>query len=188
LTSSIREPSPEAIATTTRAKSGNVALTGRPPTPVCRYDALADKAIRDWTSQMGAWGTGVFDNDGAGDFLTLLEDAEPSEREAVIREAFEAITDPDADDYLEVDAGQEAIAAAAVIAAAHNNRPVTDQDSVVTFAAADLPPATPELRTLAVEALNRVTGPESEWRELWEETDDFDTALAAVNEVRSALA
>ena len=117
----------------------------------------------------------------------LLEDAEPSEREAVIREAFEAVTDPDAD-YLEVDAGQEAIAAAAAIAAVHNDRPVTDQDSVVQFAATDLPPATPELRTLAVQVLNRVTGPDSEWRELWEETDDFDTALAAVNEVRSALA
>ncbi|HXS62529.1 MAG TPA: DUF4259 domain-containing protein [Streptosporangiaceae bacterium] len=135
---------------------------------------------------MGAWGTGVFDNDGAGDFLALLQGAEPGQREVVIREAFEAVTDPD--DYLEVDAGQEAIAAAAVIAAVHNNRPVTDQDSVFTFAAADLPPATPELRTLAVDALNRVTGPESEWRELWEETDDFDTALAAVNAVRSALA
>lgn len=136
---------------------------------------------------MGAWGTGVFDNDGAGDFLALLEDAEPSEREAVIREAFEAVTDPDADDYLEVDAGQEAIAAAAVIAAVHNNRPVTDEDSVVQFAATDLPPATPELRTLAVKVLNRVTGPDSEWRELWEETDDSAAALATVNELRSSL-
>jgi len=66
---------------------------------------------------MGAWGTGVFDNDGAGDFLALLQGAEPGQREVVIREAFEAVTDPD--DYLEVDAGQEAIAAAAVIAAVH---------------------------------------------------------------------
>lgn len=84
--------------------------------------------------------------------------------------------------------GQEAIAAAALIAAAHNGRPITDQESLQAFAVADLPPATPELRTLAVKVLNRVTGPDSEWRELWEETDDLGAALAAVDEVRSALA
>jgi hypothetical protein len=134
---------------------------------------------------MGAWGTGVFDNDGAGDFLSALADTEPDEREFIIREALEAATD--ADDYVEVDAAQEAIAAAAVIAAIHHNRPIADQDSGRSFATADLPPSTAELRTLAVTALTRVTGTDSEWRELWEETDDFDTALATVNELRTAL-
>ena len=134
---------------------------------------------------MGAWGTGVFDNDGAGDFLSALADTEPDEREFVIRDALEAATD--SDDYLEVDAAQEAIAAAAVIAAIHHDRPVTDQDSGRTFAAADLPSSTAELRTLAVTALSRVIATDSEWRELWAETDDFDTAVAAVADVRAAL-
>jgi hypothetical protein len=63
---------------------------------------------------MGAWGTGVFDNDGAGDFLSALADTEPDEREFVIREALEAATDTD--DYLEVDAAQDDMAAPASIA------------------------------------------------------------------------
>jgi hypothetical protein len=121
----------------------------------------------------------------AGDFLSALADTEPGEREFTIREALKAATDTD--DYLEVDAAQEAVAAAAVVAAIHHGRPVTDQDSGRTFAAADLPPSTAEVRTLAVTALTRVTATDSEWRELWEETDDFDTALATVNEVRTAL-
>lgn len=128
----------------------------------------------------------MFDNDGAGDFLSALADTEPGEREFIIREALEAATNTD-EDYLEVDAAQEAVAAAAVIAAIHHGRPVTDQDSGHAFTAADLPASTADLRTLAVTALNRITGTDSEWRELWEETDDFDTALAAVSEIRAAL-
>jgi hypothetical protein len=134
---------------------------------------------------VGTWGTGVFDNDSAGDFMFAFVDAEPSDRESVIREAFEAVTE--AEDYVEVNASQDAIAAAAVVAAIQHNRPVIDDESDSAIPAADLPPATAELRAVAVTVLDRATGVGTEWRELWEETDDFDVALAAVNEVRSAL-
>lgn len=134
---------------------------------------------------MGSWVTGAFDNDGAADFLDGLDDAEPGEREDAIRAAFETATQ--ADEYLDVDEGQDAIAAAAVVAAIHQGRPVTAFGDDRTFAATEYPPATPELRALAVAALNRVTGDDSEWRELWEETDDYAAALATIDELRAAL-
>ncbi|MFE5855471.1 DUF4259 domain-containing protein [Streptomyces sp. NPDC056500] len=34
---------------------------------------------------MGTWGTGPFGNDTAADFANALDDAEPEEREALIR-------------------------------------------------------------------------------------------------------
>ena len=84
------------------------------------------------------------------------------------------------DDYLEVDYGQAAIAAAALLAAARRGESVLDGPD-------ELPAAQPELLALGVRALDRVIGEESEWCELWEETDDVQDALARVAEVRSAL-
>lgn len=135
---------------------------------------------------MGAWGTGVFDNDGAGDFLAELRHTDIDQRETVIVQALQ--TAAAAEDYLEVDDGQAAIAAAAVTAMARTGRPVTDTDSGTDLATTDLPHANPELVALAVRALDRVTGKDSEWRELWEESDALDEALNALADVRAALA
>ncbi len=135
---------------------------------------------------MGAWGTGAFDNDGAGDFLAELRHADVNQRETVIVQALQAATA--AEDYLEVDDGQAAIAAAAVTATARTGRHVTDTDSGTGLATTDLPHAHPELVALAVRALDRVTGENSEWRELWEESDALDEALHALADIRAALA
>jgi hypothetical protein len=70
-------------------------------------------------------------------------------------------------------------------AANYHNQPVTDHDSGRTFAAADLPPSTADLRTPAVTASDRINRNDSEWRELRAETDDFDTALEAAAEGRA---
>lgn len=135
---------------------------------------------------MGTWGTGAFENDGAGDFLAELSHAELGERAEVVRQAIEAAAETP--DYLEIDAGQAAVAAAAVVAAARNGRPVTNAGGVRTIEAADLPKPDPALVALAVRALDRLTGDDSEWRELWQETSDLGAALSAVAEIRAALA
>jgi len=132
---------------------------------------------------MGAWGTGVFDNDGAGDLMAELDHTEAPVREDLLRATLQAATD--CEDYLEVQEGQAAIAVAAVIAAARAGRPAAD--SVRTIAAADLPVPGPDLVELAVQALDRVIGADSEWRELWDEVDDGAEALAVVDQVRAQL-
>lgn len=135
---------------------------------------------------MGAWGTGVFENDGAGDLLAELRHAEPERRAAVVREALRFAVE--ATDYLEVIEGQAAVAAAAVVAAGRNGTEQASNGWAQPLAQADLPSSTPEDVDLARLALARVVGDHSEWRELWEETAELDAALAAVAEVRTALA
>lgn len=135
---------------------------------------------------MRAWGTGAFDNDAAGNFLAELRHSEPGERGRVVTEALQAAAD--AGDYLKVDEGQAAIAAAAVVAAARTRRPVMDDHSGTNLSAADLPPVTPDLVALAVRALDRVIGANSEWREVWERTEFLERALTAVAELATPLA
>lgn len=134
---------------------------------------------------MGTWGTGVFENDDAADFLAGLYDAGPAERAATVREALRAAAEADA--YLDVDEGQAAIAAAAVMAAARAGRPVTAFGSGGVIEAADLPRPDADLLALAVRALDRVIAGDSEWRELWQESPDQSAALGAVTDIRAAL-
>lgn len=130
---------------------------------------------------MGAWDTGVLDNDGAQDFFADLTQTDPDQRERFIRQALQ--TAAGGEGYLDVDEGQAAIAAAAAVAAARTGRPL-DNGGIDHIA---IDPATPELLAQAVRALDRVTGESSEWRELWGEGDMLDAALAAVAEVRANL-
>jgi hypothetical protein len=134
---------------------------------------------------MGAWGTGAFDNDGAGDLLADIRHVDPGRRADVIREALQFAVE--ATDYLEAIEGQAAIVAAAVLAAGRSGRDASSSDGTETLAAADIPPPTQANLDLARLALNRVIGEHSEWRELWDETPDLDQALVAVAEVRAAL-
>ena len=63
---------------------------------------------------MGTWGTGPFDNDTAADFAGDLDDAPPGERERLSGQVLLSCT-VSAAGYL--DEAQEAVAAAALIAA-----------------------------------------------------------------------
>ena len=62
---------------------------------------------------MGTWGIGPFDNDTAADFAGDLDNALPGEPEALVRGVLTRTVK--ATGYL--DEGQEAVAAAALIAA-----------------------------------------------------------------------
>ncbi|MGW5365726.1 DUF4259 domain-containing protein [Actinopolymorpha pittospori] len=128
---------------------------------------------------MGAWDTGVLDNDGAQDFLADLMQTDPDQRERFIRQALQ--TAAGGEGYLDVDEGQAAIAAAAAVAAARTGPPL-DNGGTDRIA---IDPRTPELLAQAVRAIDRVTGENSEWRELWGEGDMLDAARAAVAEVRA---
>jgi hypothetical protein len=136
--------------------------------------------------RMGAWGTGIFENDDAMDWACDFQRA-PSERS--LREAFDAVVG--VEDYLERDPGCYALAAAEVVAAARG-RPCRDVPQPLhDWAAANPGVVTPELIAQALAAMDRVTiVGSSEVAELWAETaKDADAAawLANIDDLRQRL-
>ncbi|MGC5412478.1 DUF4259 domain-containing protein, partial [Streptomyces sp. DT225] len=64
---------------------------------------------------MGTWDVGPFDNDTAADWCGGLDDAAPEAREGMVRAALAETAGTT--DYLDSDVANEAIAAAALVAA-----------------------------------------------------------------------
>ena len=92
------------------------------------------------------------------------------------------------DDYLDSDFAVEAIAAAAIIAAHLPGGAAITSSYAPNFlleggrihVSRDLPP-------LAVQALDRIVGEDSEWCALWEESGSYPAALAELQRVRTTL-
>jgi Domain of unknown function (DUF4259) len=135
---------------------------------------------------MGTWDKGAFDNDDAADFSGDLDDAKPADRPRLIREALVAAADNS--DYLENSVACQAIAAAAIVAAQQPDGPEVDSvygpDFLTEGESMDLPD---DLVELSLRAIARVLDAESEWRELWEEAEELDEAIIALEPIRAAL-
>lgn len=127
---------------------------------------------------MGAWSTGAFDNDDAGDFV---EDVAGGGY-AALSAAFEIAI---AADYLEVAEASMAVAAAAFVAASRNR----DLDMVpepVRPVVLGLGPCPPHLVEQARKALARVVDG-SELDAVWADGDDYDNWLFSIDRLRGAL-
>lgn len=115
---------------------------------------------------MGAWGSGPFENDGAGDLLGSIRDGDFSFDE--LGWAFE-------DGYLEVDGGQIALALVDLALVGLGVRPATaelvDVD-LATFAASLSHERLDWILDVADRALSGSEA--SELYELWEETESLD--------------
>jgi hypothetical protein len=135
---------------------------------------------------MGAWDVGPFDNDAAADFAGDLTDAAPADRPQLIREAL--TTAADNTEYLDNPDACAAIAAAAIVASQQPDGPEVDSvygpDFLTDGGSIELPE---DYVDLAVRAITRVLDEESEWRDLWEEADSLDEAIAALEPIRAAL-
>jgi hypothetical protein len=135
---------------------------------------------------MGFWGAGAFENDSATDWSGELAEAEPAARLTMIRQALAGAADEG--DYLQVDSGAEAVAAAAIVAA---QLPDADSMTLVDlpdFVTRDFVPVDAELRRLAVRALDRAAGQGSELMELLREDRAFADGFAAMRaQMRSVL-
>jgi Domain of unknown function (DUF4259) len=113
---------------------------------------------------MGTWDIGPFDNDTAADFAGNLDDLPEEERPAAIRAVLTAVLAEQ--DYLDSDYAVEAVAAAALIAAqCPDGRPVNPHYGPKK----PIPELPEDLRPLAVQALDRVLGENSELQQLWDE-------------------
>lgn len=135
---------------------------------------------------MGTWDSGPFDNDSAADWCGALDDADPADRLGMIRQTLAAVADHTG--YLDDRMGVRAVAAAAVIVSQRPGaEPLTSPyapDFLLEGGALVVPE---DVAALAVRALDRVVGEDSEWRELWEDTGDVGDALAVVGDLRTAL-
>ncbi|MER7283767.1 DUF4259 domain-containing protein [Dactylosporangium sp. NPDC000244] len=136
---------------------------------------------------MGTWDVGPFDNDTAADWCGDLHDAAPAQRPAMVRSAFTAVLD-NGDDYLDSDLAVEAIAASAIVASQlPGGAAITSSyapDFLLEGGRIEVPDDVP---ALAVRALNRIVGDDSEWRELWDESGEGAPALAALQQIRTTI-
>ncbi|MEU6847742.1 DUF4259 domain-containing protein [Streptomyces sp. NPDC046716] len=131
---------------------------------------------------MGTWDVHPFDNDTAADFADDLDDAAMAEREALIRRALFRAADNQ--DYLEAPEAEEAVAAAALVAAqCSEGEPV----SIPYGPDEPVPTLSVELKPLAVEALDRVLADESELAELWEESESGAAWRGSIGRLRQTL-
>ncbi|MDX2090710.1 MAG: DUF4259 domain-containing protein [Kofleriaceae bacterium] len=120
---------------------------------------------------MGAWGSGPFENDGALDFLG--EGATRDTIAEVLRRCAEAAPG----DYLDVDDGQMALAAAELVALGFGYGNLLAAPSQARAAARGLGPDE-ALRQLALRAIPNLQNPKrSELADLWGHDPGFATRL-----------
>ena len=117
---------------------------------------------------MGAWGTGIFENDSA---LDWFGDYEYQGASTVILTLFEVSETPN-DDYLDVDMGASALAACEVVATAYGFPPKNEEDEFITQLSLHAVAIrnTDGLVAFSLKALDRVMDENSELLELWEES------------------
>jgi hypothetical protein len=121
---------------------------------------------------MGAWGHGHFENDTAADFVWDVEESsDPKQR--IAQALYSAINA----DYIEADAGSEAIAAGAYIDCQANGTKFVDADGIGPLEVDNFPENHPtisllDLKSTAVQALQKVLMDNSELNELWAENEE----------------
>jgi hypothetical protein len=124
---------------------------------------------------MGAWSAESFGNDTACDWSYGLEDVDDL---SLVGQSFEAVLD-EGDEYLDSDVACEAIAACEVIARLKGNWGRRDSYSEPVDQWVEshkiIPPDNLVQTALAV--IGRILGPDSELRELWEDSSEWPKAM-----------
>ena len=123
---------------------------------------------------MGAWSHEPFGNDTAGDWVYELEDAIGLD---LLEETLDNALGEDEDDgYLEAPEAEEALAAVEVIVHMVGKGADFEKlpEAVATWIATCSEKPGPPLIQKALAALARIDSEESELRELWEESEDFE--------------
>jgi hypothetical protein len=131
---------------------------------------------------MGAWGTGPFENDDAADWAYELEEASEL---SPVRQALSATLDTDG--YLELPEGACAVAAAAVVAATFDGDVRGFPGEIAEWIDRHPDAAGRQDARLAVDALERVTSEESELRALSEQSGDAEGWRRAMETLRVRL-
>ncbi len=142
---------------------------------------LTSKEIRN----MGAWGTGAFDNDGAADWANGYDDTPPESR---LDFAERTLAKAHGGGYLENDDCVQVIAAAATVAALLPDAPTEPIPyGPESLGAEPRFEVSDDLRAAAIAALRKVIEPVTEWSQLWDDAGRFDIATASVKRLIGAL-
>lgn len=132
---------------------------------------------------MGAWGIGIFENDEASDWVYTLAEEEGAD---ALRETLMAAADLfGLEEILEEPAGSGALAAAEVVAALLGNPSANLPEEVSEWVQGK--ELGSELASVAQKAVEVVLT-NSELKELWQETEDFNEWKAIVNNLKERLA
>jgi hypothetical protein len=132
---------------------------------------------------MGAWGIGPFDSDSAADWCRRFDDSDASDRSGLINGTFATAQRADA---LDIDTCAEIVAAATVVATLLHGGDALPLGPESLGEIADFE-VTDDVRSAAISALGRVVDPDSEWSQLWAESDSLDEALAGIDRVVGLL-
>lgn len=116
---------------------------------------------------MGTWDIGPFDNDTAADFAGDLDEAAVDEREPMVRRVLKRAAD--CTDFLDAADAERAVAAAALVVARHPDGEPACSNYGPSEPLAEFPA---DLRTLAIDALDRVVAELSELAELWGDAEN----------------
>jgi hypothetical protein len=136
---------------------------------------------------MGAWGFTTFDNDDAADWLDELSDHQSL---ALVRETIATVLEVEPDEEVDAPLASAALAASELIAAAIG-RPsgaARKQEELMIWISKMRPSPDAALIADALSAIDRILGPHSELRALWEESDDYAAWTDDVTQLRARLA
>ena len=129
---------------------------------------------------LAGWGTGSFENDDAAAWVANLKMLAPGELTKIL---LHAADDPD---YLEAPAARVAVAAAEVVAALNGSPPESAPSPFSEWTRQNPQALTPELKAVAIRALDRVRR-NSELKDLWLEADGLNDWTVAVRDLQARL-
>lgn len=134
---------------------------------------------------MGTWSHESFGNDTANDWAYELEDATDF---SVIEAALQVALD-EGDEYLDADLAMEAIAAVEVIAKRLGKGTQSDvyTEKVDEWLETISEQPSDGLLSLAKRVLERIVADDSELKELWLESDEYELWLGNIQQLKDAL-
>lgn len=134
---------------------------------------------------MGTWSHESFGNDTANDWAYELEDATDF---SVIEAALQVALD-EGDEYLDADLAMEAIAAVEVIAKRLGKGTQSDvyTEKVEQWLETISEQPSDDLLSLAKRVLERIVADDSELKELWLESDEYELWLGNIQQLKDAL-
>ncbi len=134
---------------------------------------------------MGTWSHEPFGNDTAIDWAYELQDTKDF---LLVEQAIERVLDS-GPEYLDADLAVEAVAAAEIIAKALGRGTQSDAYTEEVDGWLNSVSAVPTLtlRSNAHQALSRILGPNSELKELWEESEDLERWESSIRLLQSAI-
>ena len=126
---------------------------------------------------MAGWGTKSFENEDAANWLTKLGTTTAEDLTRILSGA------ADSRDYLEAPPASVAVAAAEVVAALQGAPAEGAPREIIEWTKKNPQASTPELKALALRALDRVRR-NSELKDLWLEADGLNDWIAAMQDLQ----